>query len=75
MVEQVNNAGGELECEICSVFRRKFDRKTGKLLRAVFGCGHALCTDCMKKYIASNVILAYLPIKCPRDGCPGKIHA
>ena len=27
----------------------------------------------MKKYVASNVCLARFPIKCPSDGCTGKI--
>ena len=73
MVEAVNNGYGALmKCEICENRVRKWDEEDN-LLRAVFKCGHVLCTDCMKKYCAANIILAYFPIQCPHDGCPGKI--
>ena len=73
MVEAVNNRVRKVKCEICENRVRKWD-KEGNLLRAVFRCGHALCTDCMKKYTAANIILAYFPLQCPHEGCPGKIN-
>ena len=77
MVDRIHNYAqkeGLVMCEICENWLLKFDEE-GTLLRAVFKCGHSLCVDCMKKYIASNIILAYFPIKCPKDGCPGKISS
>ena len=74
MVEGVNKEGKYIMCEICENWLEKFDEE-GKLQRALFECRHSLCVDCMKKYIACNVILAYFPIKCPHKGCPVRIKA
>ena len=61
-------------CEICGNYLERYTKK-GRPLHVIFKCGHGLCTDCMKKYTASNVILACLPIKCPHDGCNGKVSS
>ena len=72
MVEQVQK---DLKmCEICENWVEKYD-DDWKLQRAVFKCGHSLCVDCMKKYTASNVVLAYFPLRCPNNRCNGKIEA
>ena len=65
------------QTKMCQICENRVEKTTpkGKLLRADFTCGHSLCVKCMKKYIASSVCMAIYPIKCPKDGCTGKIKS